>query len=72
MVVTASVDDNAIGAALLRKVAPAGTVRTALVDRGFEASVVEHGRTLGIDVQIVARDPVDTGFIPDPIRWRVE
>lgn len=72
VVVAASVHDNAIGTALLNKVAPAGTVRTALVDQGFNAGVVEHGRTLGIDIQIVARDPVATGFVPEPIRWRVE
>ncbi|WP_051573156.1 IS5/IS1182 family transposase [Streptomyces sp. PRh5] len=57
VVVAAPVHDNAIGTALPNKVAPVGTVRTALVDQGFKASVVEHGRTLGIDVQIVARDP---------------
>lgn len=34
--------------------------------------MVEHGRTLGIDVQIVAGAPVATGFVPEPIRWRVE
>lgn len=72
VVVAASVHDNAIGTALLNKVAPAGTVRTALVDQGFKTSVVEHGAKLGIDVQIVERNPARTGFVPEPIRWRVE
>ena len=73
VVVAASVHDNAIGAALLNKVsATTGSVRTALVDQGFKASVVDHGRTLGIDVQIVERNPARTGFVPEPIRWRVE
>jgi len=72
VVVAASVHDNAIGSALLDKLAPMGTVRTALVDQGFKASVVEHGAKLGIDVQILARNPANTGFTPEPIRWRVE
>ena len=37
-----------------------------------KTSVVEHGATLGIDVQIVARNPASSGFVPEPIRWRVE
>jgi transposase len=72
VVVAASVHDNAIGTALLDKVAPMGTVRTALVDQGFKTSVVEHGTKHGIDVQIVARTPAKGGFVPEPIRWRVE
>jgi transposase len=73
VVVAASVHDNAIGTALLDKVAAAGgTVRTALVDRGFKAGVVDHGRALGIDVEVVARNPADTGFVPGRVRWRVE
>jgi len=73
VVVAASVHDNAIGTALLNKVAATtGTVRTALVDQGFKTRVVDHGRTLGIDVQIVERNPARTGFVPEPIRWRVE
>lgn len=72
VVVAASVHDNAIGTALLNKVAPAGSVRTALVDQGFKTSVVEHGARLGIDVEIVERNPARTGFVPEPIRWRVE
>ncbi len=72
VVVAASVHDNAIGTALLDKVAAAGTVRTALVDQGFKNTVVEHGAKLGIDVRIVARNPASSGFVPEPIRWRVE
>ncbi|WUN67538.1 transposase [Streptomyces sp. NBC_00304] len=30
------------------------------------------GRTLGIDVEIVARDPQIKRFVPQPKRWRVE
>jgi transposase len=73
VVVAASVHDNAIGKTLLNKVtATTGTVRTALVDQGFKSSVVEHGALLGIDVQIIERNPARTGFVPEPIRWRVE
>ena len=57
VVVAASVHDNAIGAALLDKVAGSGYSRVskALVDQGFKASVVEHGAKLGIDQdQIIA------------------
>lgn len=73
VVVAACVHDNAIGTVLLNKVAATtGTVRTALVDQSFKASVVDHGRTLGIDVQIVERNPARPGFVPEPVRWRVE
>lgn len=74
VVVAASVHDNAIGKQLLDQVAGSGysRVSTALVDQGFKASVVEHGAKLGIDVQIVERNPGATGFTPQPIRWRVE
>jgi hypothetical protein len=74
VVVAASVHDNAIGKQLLDQVAGTGHSRVskALVDQGFKASVVEHGAALGIDVEIVERNPAATGFIPQPIRWRVE
>lgn len=73
VVVAASVHDNAIGASLLNKVAAStSTVTTALVDQGFKTSVVEHGRKLGIDVEIVERNPAASGFVPQRIRWRVE
>jgi transposase len=69
----ASAHDNAAGIALLNGVAAqTDTVRKALVDQGFKKSVVDHGKTLGIDVEIVERNPKDKGFIPQPIRWRVE
>lgn len=31
-----------------------------------------HGAGLGIDVEFVARNPQDKGFVPQPKRWRVE
>ncbi|MBS2967061.1 transposase [Actinocrinis puniceicyclus] len=72
VVVAASVHDNHVGTALLEKVAATGTVRAVLVDQGFKTSVVEHGATRGIEVRIVARNPGNSGFVPEPIRWRVE
>jgi transposase len=73
VVFAASAHDNQIGTALLSRVAATTpTVRTALVDQGFKQSVVEHGAGLGINVEIVQRNPAERGFIPQPIRWRVE
>lgn len=34
--------------------------------------MVADGTALGIDVEIVARNPEDRGFVPQPKRWRVE
>jgi len=73
VVLAASAHDNAFGAALLDKVAAgADTVKRALVDQGFKKTVVDHGKQVGIEVEIVERNPADTGFVPQPIRWRVE
>ncbi|MEY9935670.1 transposase [Catenulispora sp. GP43] len=73
VVASAGLHDNVFGTRLLDKVAAkAPTVTTALVDQGFKSSVVEHGAGLDITVQIVQRNPEQTGFVPQPIRWRVE
>lgn len=73
-VLAASAHDNAAGIALLDQVAAhaGGTARKALVDQGFKNQVVAHGVGLGIDVEIVERNPQDKGFVPQPKRWRVE
>jgi transposase len=73
VVLAAGVHENAAGIALLDKVADrTPTVTKALVDQGFKTAVVAHGKALGVDVEIVERNPQDTGFVPQPIRWRVE
>lgn len=73
VVAAASVHDNAIGIELLDKVAASAPgVAKALVDAGFKNAVVEHGAALGIDVEIVHRDPGVRGFTPEPKRWIVE
>ncbi len=47
-------------------------MRKALVDQGFKSSVVSYGAAVGIDVQVVERNPADRGFVPQPKRWVVE
>lgn len=73
VVMAASAHENAVGTALLDKVAArTPTITKALVDQGFKNAVVAHGAKAGIDVEIVERNPQDKGFVPQPIRWRVE
>lgn len=73
VVLAANAHDNDAGTALLDEVAVrAPSVAKALVDQGFKQKVVQHGRDLGVDVEIVERNPQDVGFVPQPIRWRVE
>ncbi len=73
VVFAASVHDNAVGTALLDKVAAStDTVGKAWVDQGFKQQVVAHGAGLGIDVEIVERNPGETGFVPQAKRWVVE
>ncbi|MEW2050795.1 IS5 family transposase [Streptomyces sp. NPDC005476] len=73
VVLAASAHDNAFGTALLDKVAAeTDTVQKALVDQGFKKTVVAHGEQVGIEVEVVERNPADTGFVPQPKRWVVE
>ncbi|MFE4337126.1 transposase, partial [Streptomyces sp. NPDC056831] len=74
IVLAANTHDNAAGVALLNQVvAHTGeTVRKALVDQGFKNQAVAHGSGLGIEVEIIERNPQEAGFVPQPKRWRVE
>ncbi len=74
VVLAANTHDNAAGILLLDQVAEhaGGSVRKALVDQGFKNQVVAHGAGLGIDVEIVQRNPQVKGFVPQPKRWMVE
>jgi transposase len=73
VVLAASAHENTAGIALLNRVAAqTDTVKKALVDQGFKNTVVAHGASLGIDVEIVERNPADKGFVPQPKRWVVE
>ncbi|WP_327731288.1 hypothetical protein OG250_42215 [Streptomyces sp. NBC_00487] len=65
--------DNAAGIALLDEVAAdTDTVQKALVDQGFKNAVVAHGEKVGIEVEVVERNPAHSGFVPIPKRWVVE
>jgi transposase len=73
VVLAASAHENTAGTALLDQVAASTpTVSTARVDQGFKSSVVTHGAAVGIDVQVVERNPADKGFVPQAKRWVVE
>lgn len=73
VVVAASVHENAVGITLLDKVAAdTDTVEKALVDQGFKNAVVAHGEKVGIEVEVVERNPAQTGFVPQAKRWVVE
>ncbi|MFG2409870.1 IS5 family transposase [Streptomyces brevispora] len=73
VVVAASAHENAIGIALLDRVAAdTDTVEKALVDQGFKNAVVAHGEKVGIEVEVVARNPGQSGFVPQAKRWVVE
>ncbi len=73
VVLAASAHENTAGIALLDQVSEqSGTVKKALVDQGFKKKVVEHGKTVDIDVEIVERNPDDKGFVPQAKRWIVE
>jgi hypothetical protein len=69
VVLAASAHENAAGTALLDKVAATTpAVSTALAGQGFKNSVVAHGAGLGIDGQVVERNPAGKGFAPQPKR----
>ncbi|MFB7618508.1 IS5 family transposase, partial [Kitasatospora sp. NPDC056181] len=73
LVTAAGVQGGTAGRQLLTRVAaehPA--IRKAWTDMGYKNSVVEHGAALGIDVEIVRRDPATRGFVVQPRRWVVE
>ncbi|MDQ1033370.1 transposase [Streptomyces umbrinus] len=73
VVVAASAHENAVGIALLNKVAAdTDAVEKALVDQGFKNAVVAHGEKVGIEVEVVERNPAQTGFVPQAKRWVVE
>ncbi|MEH1058403.1 IS5 family transposase [Micromonospora sp. CPCC 206171] len=73
IVTAASASDNTIGIHLLNQ---AKTTHPALaktwVDAGFKNKVIEHGATLGIDVEVVAKDPHIKGFSVVKRRWVIE
>ncbi|MDQ0578136.1 transposase [Streptomyces rishiriensis] len=73
LVTAASVQDSIAGQALIEKVAAEHpNVRKTWVDGGYGQHLVEHAATLGIDMNIVRRDPATRGFTVLPRRWTVE
>ena len=73
IVAAASVSDNAIGNDLLDQATTAYPALTkAWVDAGFKVKTIEHGATLGVDVEIVTKDPQAKGFSVVKRRWVVE
>ncbi|MFC9397227.1 IS5 family transposase [Streptomyces sp. NPDC057027] len=73
LVTAASVQDGTAGRHLLTQIASDHpTVTKAWAGMGYKNAVVEHGAALGIDVDIVRRDPATKGFVVQPRRWVVE
>jgi transposase len=73
IVTAASVSDNVIGMDLLDQTsAKYPTVTKTWVDAGFKVKAVEHGAALGIDVEIVNKEPLVKGFNVVKRRWVVE
>jgi transposase len=77
VVTAASVSDNAIGTTLLdQAITTYPTLTKTWVDAGFKNALVEHGAALGVDVEVVAKDPAKDpavkGFSVVKRRWVVE
>jgi transposase len=73
IVTTASTIDNSIGTNLLDQAKTTHpTLAKTWVDAGFKNKVIEHGATLGIDVEVVTKDPNINGFSVVKRRWVVE
>jgi len=72
-VTAASVSDNEAGKRLLTQLAADHpTITKAWVDTGYKAKAIEHGASLGIDVDVVPRNEQVKGFSVTPRRWVVE
>ena len=73
IVAAASLSDNAIGVRLLDQTHHSHpTITKAWVDAGFKVTTVEHGATLGIDVEVVPRNSDAKGFHVIKRRWVAE
>ncbi|WP_194821250.1 IS5 family transposase [Micromonospora sp. S-DT3-3-22] len=72
-VCAASTSDNTIGMDLLDQATTTyPTLTKTWVDAGFKNRVIEHGAHLGVDVEIVTKDPQIKGFSVVKRRWVVE
>jgi transposase len=73
LVTAASVQDGPAGLQLLARTAAAHpSLRKAWADSAYRTTVIEHAATLGIDLEVIRRDPATRGFTPLPRRWVVE
>ncbi|MEW1870452.1 IS5 family transposase [Streptomyces caelestis] len=72
-VTAAGLPENALGIRLLDQAKETyPTISKSWVDTGFKNAVVEHGARLGIDVEVVNRNPEARGFQVVKRRWVVE
>ncbi len=72
-VAAAGLSDNVIGKGLLDQTKSAyPTISKTWVDTGFKNASIEHGATLGIDVEVVSRKAETRGFHVVERRWVVE
>jgi transposase len=72
-ITAASVTENAVGIRLLDQVKNTyPTISKAWADSGFKNAAVEHGATIGIDVEVVPRKAQAPGFHVLKRRWVVE
>ncbi|MFI6513920.1 IS5 family transposase [Streptosporangium sp. NPDC050855] len=73
MVTAANFSDGAAGLPLLAQVAADHpTITKAWADSAYRTTVIEGGAALGIDVEVIRRDPATRGFTALPRRWVVE
>ncbi|WP_189116053.1 transposase, partial [Pilimelia terevasa] len=73
VVTAASTSDNTTGTHLLNQAKAAyPTITKTWVDAGFKNAVIEHGATLGINVEVVTKDTQVKGFSIVKRRWIVE
>jgi len=72
LITAANVHDTTGGKLLLEDLAAAHPgVTKVWADGGYQASILNHGAGLGIDVEVVQR-PRTKGFEPLPKRWVIE
>ncbi|MFJ6550657.1 IS5 family transposase [Streptomyces luteogriseus] len=72
-VTAASVHDSAAGTQLLTKIRERHpTITKAWGDNGYKTKAIEQAAHLGIDLEIVQRDPTTRGFRVQPRRWVIE
>ncbi len=73
LVTAASVSDPTAGRHLLTQAAATHpTITKTWAGSAYRTSVIEHSATLGIDLEVVRKDPATRGFTPLPRRWTVE